>query len=231
MKRALVVEDEPAVADVIEVALRRSGLEVEVASSRSSALACLQRAPGFSVVVLDLGLPDGDGMELCRWLRSRDDAALNSMPIVMVTCRDEEIDRVVGLEVGADDYLVKPFSPRELAARVASVLRRAHNQFGKDAQLSRGPLVLSRIAFQAAIDGQIVPLTKTEFELLWTLFVSPERVFTREVLVERSYENTTVSQRTVDSHIKGIRQKCLALATPWDPIQTVYGVGYKAAST
>ncbi len=229
MKRVLVVEDEPAVADVIEVALRKSGCEVEVAGSRRSAEARLE--PGrFVAVVLDLGLPDGDGIELCRWLRSRSDPALNSIPIVMLTARDEEIDRVLGLESGADDYIVKPFSPRELAARLASVLRRAHNRFGQDQDLVHGPLVLSRISFRAEISGQPVTLTKTEFELLWVLFASPHRVFTREVLVARAYQGATVSSRTVDSHIKGIRQKCLALGDPWDPIETIYGVGYRARS-
>jgi two-component system response regulator BaeR len=181
-------------------------------------------------VVLDLGLPDGDGTDLCRWLRARPDPALHAIPIVMVTCRDEEVDRVLGLEGGADDYVVKPFSPRELAARLTSVLRRAHNQFGKepDPELALGPLVLSRVAFRALAAGRVVPLTKTEFELLWVLCESPERVFTRELLVTRAFGGTRVSERTVDSHIKGIRQKCLSVAPDWDPIETVYGVGYRA---
>jgi DNA-binding response OmpR family regulator len=228
--RVLIVEDEPAVADVIEVTLRKAGLTVEIAGSRAVAMTRLE-AGRFSAVILDLGLPDGDGSELCRWLRTRSDEALRSLPIVMVTCRDEEIDRVLGLEGGADDYIVKPFSPRELSARVRSVLRRAHNQFGKESELARGPLVLRRVAFRAELEGQLVPLTKTEFDLLWVLFETPERVFTREVLVTRAYEATTVSPRTVDSHIKGIRQKCLSLKADWDPIDTVYGVGYKARAT
>lgn len=225
--RVLVVEDEPAVADVIEVTLRKAGFEVELASSRAGALARLE-AGRFSAVILDLGLPDGDGLDLCRWLRSRSDSALRSLPIVMVTCRDEELDRVLGLEGGADDYIVKPFSPRELGARVRSLLRRAHNQFGQDIELVRGPLVLTRAAFRAELGGQLVPFTKTEFELLWVLFEHPERVFTREVLMTRAYQGTTVSPRTVDSHIKGIRQKCQLLRADWDPIDTVYGVGYRA---
>ena len=227
MKRVLVVEDEPAVADVIEFALRKAGYEVELASTKRSAESRL--APGrFVAVILDLGLPDGDGTDLCRWLRARPDEALHSIPILMVTCRDEEVDRVLGLEGGADDYVVKPFSPRELTARLSSVLRRAQNQFGGDRELALGPLRLSRVSFRAVTGEQVVPLTKTEFELLWVLCESPERVFTRDGLVARAYQGNRVSQRTVDSHIKGIRQKCLALNPEFDPIETIYGVGYKA---
>ena len=229
MTRILVVEDELAVADVIELALRRVGFEVEVVGGRRAAESRLE--PGrFAAVILDLGLPDGDGTELCRWLRSRSDDSLNALPIVMVTARDEELDRVLGLEQGADDYVVKPFSPRELAARVQSVLRRAHGRFGTEPELRSGPLSLNHVQFRASIDGQVVPLTKTEVDLRWALFDAQERVFTREVLVARAYQGATVSSRTVDSHIKGIRQKCLAINASWDPIETVYGVGYKARS-
>jgi DNA-binding response OmpR family regulator len=229
MTRILVVEDELAVADVIELALRRVGFEIDVVSGRRAAESKLE--PGrFAAVILDLGLPDGDGTELCRWLRARADSSLNSLPIVMVTARDEELDRVLGLEQGADDYVVKPFSPRELAARVQSLLRRANGRFGKEAELQSGPLSLSRVKFRASIDDQVIPLTKTEFELLWVLFDAQERVFTREILVARAYQGATISNRTVDSHIKGIRQKCLAVNANWDPIETVYGVGYKARS-
>jgi DNA-binding response OmpR family regulator len=238
MKRVLVVEDEPAVADVIEFALRKAGYEVELASSKQSAESRLQ--PGrFAALILDLGLPDGDGIELCRWLRARPDQALHSLPILIVTCRDEEVDRVLGLENGADDYVVKPFSPRELTARLSSVLRRAHNQFGHERELLLGPLCLNRVSFRVTVDSDgsdlrsgkspsVVPLTKTEFELLWALCESPDRVFTRDGLVARAFQGNRVSQRTVDSHIKGIRQKCLALNPSWDPIETIYGVGYKA---
>jgi DNA-binding response OmpR family regulator len=225
--RVLVVEDEPAVADVIEVTLRKAGFEVELAASRAAAVARLD-VGRFCALILDLGLPDGDGLDFCRWLRSRSDGALRSLPIVMVTCRDEELDRVLGLEGGADDYIVKPFSPRELGARVRSLLRRANNEFGQEAELVRGPLALKRAAFRAELSGQLLSLTKTEFDLLWVLFEHPERVFTRELLMTRAYQGTTVSPRTVDSHIKGIRQKCLALKPDWDPIDTVYGVGYRA---
>jgi DNA-binding response OmpR family regulator len=229
MTRILVVEDELAVADVVELALRRVGFEVEVVGGRQAAESRLE--PGrFAAMILDLGLPDGDGTELCRWLRARADDSLNSLPVVMVTARDEELDRVLGLEQGADDYVVKPFSPRELAARVQSLLRRARGGFGKEAELHSGPLVLSRVKFRASIDEQVIPLTKTEFELLWVLFDARQRVFTREVLMARAYQGALVSNRTVDSHIKGIRQKCLAVNSSWDPIETVYGVGYKARS-
>jgi DNA-binding response OmpR family regulator len=150
------------------------------------------------------------------------------LPVLIVTCRDEEADRVLGLELGADDYLVKPFSPRELVARVGSVLRRVEHRFGQeDRELAIGPLRLSRVSFIASVDGVAVPLTKTEFELLWVLANAPSRVFTRQVLVERAYAGATVSDRTVDSHIKGIRHKCSAAGRGFDPIETVYGVGYR----
>jgi two-component system, OmpR family, response regulator len=230
LTRILVVEDELAVADVIELSLRRGGFEVEVVHGRRAAE--LRLEPGrFAAVILDLGLPDGDGAELCRWVRGRADDALNSLPIVILTARDEELDRVLALEQGADDYVVKPFSPRELVARVGSLLRRASGRFGKDPEIVAGPLSLNRVRFRATVDGQPVPLTKTEFELLWTLFDARERVFTREILVTRVYQGARISSRTVDSHIKGIRQKCLSLNPHWDPIETVYGVGYKARTT
>jgi DNA-binding response OmpR family regulator len=229
LKRVLVVEDELAVADVIEFSLRRAGFEVELETTNRGARQKLE--PGrFAALILDLGLPDGDGSGLCRWLRTSTDPALNALPILMVTCRDEEVDRVLGLEGGADDYIVKPFSPRELTARLASVLRRSERRFGDQPEILLGPLNLSRVAFRATVAGKVVGLTKTEFELLWALCESPERVFTRDNLVARAYQGATVSQRTVDSHIKGIRQKFLAEHADWDPIETVYGVGYKARS-
>jgi DNA-binding response OmpR family regulator len=227
MKRILVVEDELAVADVIALALRSAGFEPRVVGDLKSARDHL-RPGAFAAVILDLGLPDGDGTSLCRWLRAHQDPVLSSLPVLIVTCRDEESDRVLGLELGADDYLVKPFSPRELVARVGSVLRRVDNRFGQEErEIGIGPLSLSRVSFTAKVGASIVALTKTEFELLWVLAGSPQRVFTRQLLVARAYAGASVSDRTVDSHVKGIRQKCTAVPDGWDPIDTVYGVGYR----
>jgi len=230
VKRVLVVEDEPTVADVIEFALRKADYDPSLVPGLARARE--QLVPGrFAALILDLGLPDGDGMTLCQWLRGHGDPALSSLPVLIVTCRDEESDRVLGLELGADDYLVKPFSPRELVARVGSVLRRVDNRFGQaEREIAIGPLRLSRVSFTAWVHDTVVPLTKTELELLWALASSPHRVFTRQVLVERAYRGATVSDRTVDSHIKGIRQKCGAAEPGWDPIETVYGVGYRVRS-
>lgn len=230
MNRVLVLEDELAVADVIELALRKAGFEPLIVGGVQAAREQLHPR-AFVALILDLGLPDGDGMSLCRWLRGHPDHALNALPIVIVSCRDEESDRVLGLELGADDYLVKPFSPRELVARVASVLRRVDNRFRQeDPEITLGPLRLSRVSFTGWVHGSVVPLTKTEFELLWVLAGSPQRVFTRQLLVERAYGGATVSDRTVDSHVKGIRHKCTSPAKGWDPIETVYGVGYRVRS-
>ena len=224
MKRVLVVEDEPAVADVIEVALRKAGCEVEVAGTRKSAEARLE--PGrFVAVILDLGLPDGDGTDLCRWLRSRPDAALNSIPIVMLTARDEEIDRVLGLETGADDYIVKPFSVPELLARVKGLLRRASPE-RLATVLTYGDIELDREKRRVARSGRPVDLGPTEYRLLEFFLEHPGRVFSREQLLDSVWgRDIYIDERTVDVHIGRLR-KLLNPGREQDPIRTVRGAGY-----
>lgn len=224
MKQILIVDDEPAVADVLHFALRKAGFEVATVGTLAAARQSL-RAQEPALVVLDLGLPDGDGLDLCRWLRQR-----SEVPVLMLTCRDEEIDRVLGLEQGADDYVVKPFSPREVVARVRSILRRTQGA-KTPAVLTHGGLMLSPQEHRVSVRGTVVDLTPREFDLLHTLMQSPSRVFSRDELVERAYRGEAlVSGRTVDSHIKGIRRKFAAVDASFDPIETVYGVGYRARS-
>lgn len=229
MKRILLIDDEPAVADVVVFALREAGYQVEVAPSLTAGRRVLDREP-IDLLVLDLGLPDGDGIDFCHELRSA-----SRLPVLMLTCRDGEVDRVLGLEMGADDYVVKPFSPRELAARVKSILRRTEETppAADERPVELGRLTIDRAEHRVNLGETEIPLTPTEFELLWTLAASPRRVFPREELIERAYDGAVhLSDRAIDSHIKGIRKKFEAAepaAEPRpDPIETVHGVGYRA---
>jgi DNA-binding response OmpR family regulator len=227
MTSILIVDDEPAVADVLSFALRKGGFSVRVAGTLAEARRELQQWPP-ALLVLDLGLPDGDGLELCRELRARS----GTLPVLVLTCRDEEIDRVMGLEQGADDYVVKPFSPREVVARVRTILRRAAAGGAAPAanELRHGPVVLHRQEHRVTVHGRAVELTPREFDLLHALLAAPRRVFSRQALVEQAYrDEVVVSDRTVDSHVKGIRRKFAEAGEHgFDPIETVYGVGYRA---
>ena len=225
MKRVLLIDDEPAVADVVVFALREAGLEVQVAGSLASGRRILDREP-IDLLILDLGLPDGDGIDFCRELR-----ATTRLPVLMLTCRDGEIDRVLGLEIGADDYVVKPFSPRELAARVRSILRRTAeiSAAKQEGPVELGRLKIDRDEHRVLLDEVEIHLTPTEFELLWALLSSPRRVFPRDHLIDRAYGGEVhLSDRAIDSHIKGIRRKFEAVDPQADPIETVHGVGYRA---
>ncbi len=225
MKRVLLIDDEPAVADVVVFAMREAGFEVQVAGSLEKGREILSRGQ-IDILLLDLGLPDGDGIDFCRELRST-----SNLPVLMLTSRDGEIDRVLGLEMGADDYVVKPFSPRELAARVRSILRRSADEIssGKKDLVELGRLRIDRIEHRVLLDDREIHLTPTEFELLWTCTSSPRRVFPREELIERAYDDQVhLSARAIDSHIKGIRRKFEEVDPGADPIETVHGVGYRA---
>ncbi|MCP4896175.1 MAG: response regulator transcription factor [bacterium] len=225
MKRILIVEDDKAIADVVDFAIARAGYETRLASTASMARRQMSK-PGLDLIVLDLGLPDGDGLELCRDLRRASD-----VPVLMLTCRDEELDRVLGLETGADDYMVKPFSTRELIARVRSILRRVE---GRVTTSSNQRLCLGRVELRipehlVSIAERTVDLTAIEFKLLESLLRTPARVFSRSELIERVYSDECfITERTVDSHIKGIRQKFASIEPGADPIETVFGVGYRA---
>ena len=225
-RRVLVVDDEPAVVDVVEFALHRAGFAVERARNLDGARRWLV-AGAVDLVVLDVGLPDGDGIDFCRELRARG----SKMPVLILTCREDEVDRVLGLESGADDYVTKPFSPRELVARVKTILRRARGPAGGPAgplRVELGRMVVDREQHRALLGPTQVTLTPKEFELLAALCDSPDRVWSRGDLLARLYgDGAFVGDRTVDSFVKGIRRKFGAVEPGADPIETVYGVGYR----
>ena len=222
MPRILVVDDEPQIVDLLRSYLRREGFDVDEAGDGEAALAaCARRRP--DLVVLDLMLPKVDGREVCRRIRET-----SQTPIIMLTARDEETDKLLGLELGADDYITKPFSPREVVARVRAVLRRG----GREAvEMFRvGDLAIDLRAHQVTLQGRRVDLTPTEFRLLEILAGHPNQVFTRMQLIDRVQGHAFEGyERTVDAHIKNLRGK--VEPDPKNPrhILTVYGVGYKFA--
>jgi two-component system OmpR family response regulator len=214
----MVVEDDANIGALVRTYLERDGFQVLWVRSGESALAELDRHP-VALVVLDLGLPGIDGLEVCRRIGGR-------MPVVMLSARDEVADRIVGLELGADDYLPKPFSPRELTARIRAVLRRSA-RVDEPALLTLGPVTLSPSAREARVDGREITLTQREFDLLEYLMVRSGRVVTRDELLEAVWGFVAPGQtRTVEVHLAQLRKK---LGHP-DLIRTVRGVGYKATA-
>jgi DNA-binding response OmpR family regulator len=217
----LLVEDEPSVGELVRSYLARDGWTVIWVRSGEEALVELDRHP-TRIVILDVGLPGIDGFTVCREMRSR-----SRVPILMLTARDEEPDRVVGLEVGADDYVTKPFSPRELVARMKAILRRSEPQFDHDL-LELGDVSLNRGTHDVSIAGEPIELTAKEFDLLAYFLANPGAVLSRDVLLDRvwgvSYPGGT---RTVDVHVAQLRRK---LGRP-ELIRTLRGSGYKAVST
>ena len=226
-RRVAVVEDEETIREGICAALRRELCEPHAFADGQAAWDALQ-ANLPDLAVLDIGLPRMDGLELCRRLRARSDR----LPIIFVTSREEEFDRVLGLEIGADDYLCKPFSMRELMARVKVLLRRAAHvgpdRPPSDEVFSVGVLTLDPIRLAAAWQGVNIPLTVTEFLLLQALARRPGAVLTRDQLMDSAYpDRTSVSDRTIDSHVKRIRRKFAAIDPGFAGIEAVYGAGYR----
>ena len=219
----LVVEDETSIASFVAAYLRNAGYAVTTAASAQAALIQLaSEAP--ALVILDLNLPDGDGVELCRRIRKTSD-----VPILMLTARDEDIDKIIGLEVGADDYMTKPFNPRELVARVKSILRRAapERRRAESEELQHGDLTINSGKREVHVGEEEIRLAPKEFDLLWELLDHRGIVLTRDQLLERVWGYTFAGDtRTVDVHVRQIRRK-LGDASP---IVTVWGVGYKVAS-
>ena len=224
MTTVLVVEDEIEIARVVRDYLRNAGFEVIVVGDGGSAVASVRSAKP-DLLVLDLGLPGRDGLDVAREIRRWSDT-----PIVMLTARGDETDRVVGLEIGADDYVVKPFSPKELVARVRAVLRRTRTAARGDEIVRAGDVEIDTAKMRVSVGGAQVDLTPTEFQLLATLAREPGRVFTRSQLLDAVHGVAIESyERAIDAHVKNIRRKIEP--TPGSPryVVTVHGVGYRFA--
>jgi len=222
MPKILVADDDPHIRSVLCFALGRDGFDTIEAADGAAALAAIERQKP-DLVLLDIVMPEMDGTEVCRRLRRT-----SALPVIFLSSRDEEMDRILGLELGGDDYVTKPFSPREVVARVRAVLRRGQAAPAPDASLTRGRLTLDSERFEVAWDGTPVVLTVTEFAILRALATAPGRVLTRDALMDVAYpDRRVVSDRTMDSHIRHIRQKFAALGA--DPIGTVHGLGYRYA--
>ena len=238
LPRILIVEDEPAIADTLIFALKTEGFAPEWCATGRAGLAALAAKP-FALVVLDVGLPDGSGFDVCKQIRTK-----LTVPVLFLTARNTELDRVLGLELGGDDYLVKPFSPRELTARVKAILRRANGLVVPTASSpATVPPVLDDVAgsrtstageflvdderCSIAFRGVALELTRYEYRLLKTLVAKPGRVYSRDQLMAAVWEDPGASlDRTVDAHVKMVRAKLRVIAADADPIQTHRGMGY-----
>jgi len=222
--RILVVDDEPDLLELVRFNLSQAGFAVDTATAGREALEKVRRSPP-DLLVLDLMLPDVSGNDIARQIRS--DPGLADLPILMLTAKSEEVDRVVGFELGADDYVTKPFSPRELILRVKAVLRRRSAAPSATPGLEHGALRLDPDRHRCFVKGDEVDLTAKEFKLLTTLMSRPGRVLTRERLLDEVWgSEITVTSRTIDTHLKRLREK---LGAAGDLIETVRGVGYRFA--
>ncbi len=214
----LIVEDEVKLAQLLSDYLSQSGFKTRCIGNGTDAITAVQQT-AFDLILLDLMLPGVDGMEVCKTIRR-----FSEVPIIMVTARVEEIDRLLGLELGADDYICKPFSPREVVARVKAVLRRS----SVEASGSDDELVLDEGGYRALLCGVDIGLTAVEFRLLQILHDQPGRIFSRDQIMDRMYaDGRSVSDRTIDSHIKKVRKKIATSPTRHEWIVSVYSVGYK----
>lgn len=224
----LIVEDEPSIAETLVYCLEAEGYEVAHAGTGTEALAIFAEG-GQDFIVLDVGLPDITGFDVCREVRKNSD-----VPILFLTAREGEIDRVVGLEIGGDDYVVKPFSPRELTARIQAILRRSQRsaevakEDGSDEEaLRQGRLTLHFDRYEATLDEQRLELARYEFGMLKVFVAHPGRVYTRDQLMDLVWdEPESASDRTVDAHIKTLRRKFHDIDASFDPIKTHRGIGY-----
>ncbi|BCG46170.1 Response regulator BaeR [Citrifermentans bremense] len=217
-QRILIVEDEEKLASLLADYLKQSGFETSWIADGAEVLPRV-REQQPDLVLLDLMLPGRDGLEICKEIRT-----FSQLPIIMITARVEEIDRLLGLELGADDYICKPFSPREVVARVKTVLRRA----GEQAPVQTPGLTLDAERYSARFEGRDLELTVVEFKLLHFLYQNPGRIYSRSQLMDRIYsDQRIVSDRTIDSHIKKLRKKIAAVAPDQEIIHSIYGAGYK----
>jgi two-component system OmpR family response regulator len=225
--KILIVDDDPHIREVLSFALGKAGMETEQAEDGEAGLVAIGvRRP--DLVILDINMPRMDGLEVCRRLRAAGD-----LPILFLSSRDDEVDRVVGLELGGDDYVVKPFSPREVVARVSAILKRggrALENAGAQDKVSHGCLALDPEGWEAQWAGSPVPVTATEFQLLLLLASLPSRVFSRDTIIDRLHgPGFAITDRTIDSHIRNLRAKFAALGGT-DLIETRAGIGYRIGS-
>ncbi len=220
-KNILIVEDEVKIANILKDYLKKEGYDVSVMTRGDTVIPLMKENPP-DLILLDLMLPGMDGTEICREIRK-----FSNVAIIMITAKIEEVDRIIGLEIGSDDYICKPFSPREVVARVKAVMRRVYSQ-EKEKELAIGPVLLNEETRQVTVNGIILRLTPTEFDLLKLMIKRPGRVFSRNELIDQvqgySFEGY---DRTVDSHIKNLRKKIAAHYSEQEIIHSVYGVGYK----
>lgn len=215
----LIAEDEPKIASLVRDYLTSSGFEAIVVDDGDRVVEEL-RSNNPALLLLDLMLPNKDGFDICKEVR-----AFSKVPIIMMTARVEEIDRLLGLELGADDYICKPFSPREVVARVKATLRRAS---WMEADNPGGPVQIDEAKMLALVNTTRLDLTPVEFRLLHALASHPGQVYSREQLMDRAYkDHRVVSERTIDSHVKNLRRKIQTADSSLDPISSVYGVGYR----
>ena len=222
-RTVLVVDDDPHIRDLLTFALQKAGLATREAADGEAALADIA-AQAPDLVVLDINMPRMDGIEVCRRIRAQGD-----LPVLFLSSRDDEIDRVLGIELGADDYVVKPFSPREVVARVAAILRRTVRPARAEASgmLSHGRLTLDADGWRARWDDAEVPLTVTEFSIVRVLADGPRRVFSRDAIIDRVHgPGFAMTDRTIDSHVRNLRIK-FAAAGGTDVVETRAGVGYQ----
>ena len=229
MNKILVVDDDPHIREVISFALEKANMAVSLANDGKQALESFTKSP-VDLIVLDINMPEMDGLECCREIRKT-----SEVPILFLSSRDDEIDRILGLEIGGDDYVTKPFSPRELVARVNVILKRTLSKGNDQAndgeiKITHGRLQLDTEQHAIWWDETEVALTATEFAMLAQLLKQPKRVFSRDVIMDGAYQfNIHVSDRTIDSHIRHIRQKFTDAGCE-SIIETQHGVGYKLAS-
>jgi len=222
MTTVLVVDDEPTIREIVAGYLEREGYRTLEAADGTRARELLEREPP-DLVVLDVMLPGADGLELCRWIRSR-----SRLPVIMLTARGEESDRIVGLELGADDYVTKPFSPRELAARVRTVLRRAEPEAVSEERLTFNGLVIDSATREVTKSGEPLRLTAREFDLLWFVASHPRRVFSREQIMRRVWGySSALDTGTVTVHVRRLREKIEEEPSRPRHLETVWGVGYR----
>ena len=222
-RTVLVVDDDPHIRDLLVFALGKAGLATREAADGEAALADLEAHPS-DLVILDINMPRMDGLETCRRIRSQGD-----LPVLVLSSRDDEIDRVLGIELGADDYVVKPFSPREVVARVAAILRRSARTPAPlpSGAVTHGRLALDAEGWRASWDGAEVPLTVTEFSIVRVLAAQPRMVFTRDAIIDRVHgPGFAMTDRTIDSHVRNLRGKFAAVGGG-DVIETRAGLGYQ----